>query len=265
MKVAVIQLNAQQDKDQNISYALEMVRRSIAVKAKFILLPEVFNYRGSLEKMLDVVAEPIPGKSLKPLMELAQRHKVNILAGSVYEQSPRRNRVYNTSVFIDARGKITAKYRKIHLFEAAFDNKIIREKKYFLAGTKRVTVKINDFRVGLTTCYDLRFPELYRQYFSAGCNVLVAPSAFTKKTGQAHWEILVRARAIENLCYILAPNQIGQDSRGVETYGHSLIVGPWGEIVAEGSADKEEILLAEVRSEDVRLARKILPQIAPTR
>ena len=261
MKAAVIQLNAQQDKAKNVAHAVERVRQAIAAKAKLILLPEVFNYRGPLGEVLNAIAEGIPGESTTPFLELAKKHKVYILAGSVYEKSKNRNKVYNTSVLIDEKGQIAAKYRKINLFEATIGEKTISEKKYFLAGTKESTATVQDFQVGLTICYDLRFPEVYRQYSAGGCHILTAPSSFTKKTGQAHWEVLIRARAIENLCYVLAPNQIGRDWRGVETYGNSLIVSPWGEILARGSGNREEVLYAELHREDIFRAQKVLPQV----
>ena len=120
---------------------------------------------------------------------------------------------------------------------------------------------VEEFKVGLSICYDLRFPKLYQDYAALGANVLTVPSCFTKITGQAHWEILLRARAIENLCYVLAPNQVGRDARGIESYGHSMVVDPWGNVIAEGSVDKEEIIYADISMQHIIDARAKLPGI----
>ncbi|VAX37468.1 FIG003879: Predicted amidohydrolase / Aliphatic amidase AmiE [hydrothermal vent metagenome] len=252
MKVAVIQFNATSNKQDNITKAVDFVRQAAHQKAEFILLPEVFVFRGKRESE---VLESIPGESLKPVMDLAQRHKIFILAGSIYERCPKeKNKAYNTSVLIDSRGKIQAKYRKIHLFDAVIDNKKICESAQFLAGRRRVLTHVKGFGVGLSICYDLRFSQMYKKYTELGAEILCVPSAFTRQTGRVHWEILLRARAIENTCYVLAPNQVGQDGRGVYSYGHSMIIDPWGEILAEASAEQEEIIFAKL---DKKLVKKM--------
>jgi nitrilase len=164
-------------------------------------------------------------------------------------------------VFIDPRGAITAKYRKIHLFDARIGDKIVREMDCLRAGRRPTTVKLGEFRMGLSICYDLRFPGLYQNYARRRVEILTVPSCFTRKTGEAHWEVLLRARAIENLSYVLAPNQVGIDKRGMRAYGHSMIISPWGEIMAQGSAAEQEIIFGEVNIEEVRKARHVLPGI----
>lgn len=261
MKAAVIQLSSTTDKSENLKKALDFVRRAIDRRARLIALPEVFIFRGRIRSRVDVrsVAETIPGESLRPLMALARRHKVFILAGSIYEKAAGEDNAYNTSVFIDDRGTIKARYRKIHLFEAVLGNNRIREVDCFMPGHKAALARAEEFKIGLSICYDLRFPEMYRKYAALGVHVLCVPSAFTHETGKAHWEVLVRARAIENRCYVLAPDQIGKSGKGVRHYGHSMIVGPWGEILAAASGDKEEIIYAQLDLRGIEAARQKLP------
>jgi predicted amidohydrolase len=263
MKAAVIQTNAAANKTKNIEKAVKMVCRAVESGARFILLPEVFNYRGSLsgEQGLDA-AEWMPGPSTQPFIEIARRSKVFILAGSVYERIKASQKVYNTSAVIDPRGEIIARYRKIHLFKARVDNAWLNESRYFQAGSQPIVTNIDKFRTGLSICYDLRFPGLFRRYAQKKADIICVPSAFTKTTGQAHWKVLLQARAIENMCYVLAPNQIGKYDKGVKAYGHSLIVDPWGQILAEASANKEEIIYANLSQENIRRCRRVIPGYA---
>lgn len=260
MKVAVIQQNSTDDKQKNIDRAVFLIREALRRRAEFILLPEAFNFRGATDQrdVLAAVAEDIPGESTRPLLSIARRHRVFILAGTICEKTPASKKFYNTSVLINPRGHILARYRKMHLFEAVIDQTVIKEARHFLPGTKTALAAVGPFKVGMSVCYDVRFPSLYEDYAAAGAHVFCVPSAFTKKTGQAHWETLLRARAIENLCYVLAPNQTGKDSRGVSSYGHSMIVGPWGEVLAEAGGSKEEILFADLKMDELKEKRKII-------
>ena len=241
-----------------------MSREAIRRGAKFILLPEVFNFRGDTrnKELLARAVESIPGASTDRFTALAKKHKVSLLLGSILEKTTGA-KAYNTSVFIDPRGRIASKYRKIHLFDARIGDKIVREAECFLAGRRPATANIGEFKAGLSICYDLRFPGLYQDYGRKGVEILTAPSCFTKKTGEAHWEALLRARAIENLSYVLAPNQIGKDARGMQAYGHSMIVSPWGEVVARASGSSQEIIFGEIKMDEVRRARNILTGIVP--
>ena len=262
LKVALIQLCSGHDKEANLDRALAMSREALDKGAGFILLPEVFNFRGDSRQrqVFANAAESIPGPSSKAFLPLAKKYKASILLGSIIEKS-RGTRAYNTSVFINAHGAIGAKYRKIHLFDARIGDKIIRESDCFRPGRSRTKVNVGHFRAGLSICYDLRFPGLYRDYAQSGVEVLTIPSCFTRRTGEAHWEALLRARAIENLSYVLAPNQVGTDDRGMKAHGHSMIISPWGEIIAQGSAEGQEIVFGEIDIEEVRKARQILPGI----
>ncbi|OGX38398.1 MAG: hypothetical protein A3D87_06245 [Omnitrophica WOR_2 bacterium RIFCSPHIGHO2_02_FULL_50_17] len=261
MKTAVIQMEATSDKARNIQRAVSLVRQAIRDGAEFILLPEVFVYRGDVRRgeALRGIVEKIPGESTAPLMALAKKHKACILAGSIYEKAKEASKAYNTSVFINDQGVIQAVYRKIHLFEAIIRKRRIRESDQFIAGKRAVMTQAKGFKVGLSVCYDLRFPELYRGYARGGAEVLCVPSAFTRQTGQAHWEVLLRARAIENLCYVLAPNQTGKDARGIFCYGTSMIIDPWGKVLVRASADREEILYAYLDKGEVGSRRQQLP------
>ncbi len=261
MKTAVIQMNSSSDKQRNIEKALSFLHAAAGRKARFILLPEVFNYRGGIKTKQDLqmISEEIPGESIRPFLDAARKSKSFVLAGSIYEKTEGSQKVYNTSALISPDGKIIAKYRKIHLFDAILKKKVIRESDSFLAGKKTVIARIEEFNVGMSICYDLRFPELYRACARLGAHVLCVPSAFTKITGQVHWEVLLKARAIENLCYVLAPNQTGTDARGIEAFGHSLIISPWGEILARACAPTEEIIFADLFLSEVQKARRVFP------
>lgn len=262
MRAAVVQFNAGADKADNVRRAAALVERALKQRCRFAALPEVFNWRGDTRDAgaMALAAERVPGPSLLPFFDLARRYRAHILAGSVLEQT-REKHYYNTSVLIGPSGGITAKYRKINLFDAALGAKIICESDYMKAGRQPVLGKAGAFTAGLSICYDLRFPEMFQRYAAQGAQVLLVPSCFTKRTGQAHWEPLLRARAIENLSYVLAPNQAGTSPRGVEAYGNSMIISPWGEILARASAGKEEIIYADIDLIDVAKARKTLPGI----
>ena len=260
MKVAIVQMDSGRDKGENLIKAITFVRRAIEKRAEFILLPEVFNYRGPASNIKSV-AEDIPGESTLPLIELAQKYKVHILAGSIYEKIPKSRKVYNTSVLIGPRGRREGKYRKMNLFRAAVAGVIFDESKFFLAGQKPAMAKVKNFKLGMSICYDLRFPELYRHYALAGAHILSVPSSFTRPTGRAHFEALLRARAIENLCFVLAPNQTGKDARGVLSYGGSMIIDPWGKVLAKASCHEEEVIYADLDKSSLLKRRKTLPAI----
>jgi predicted amidohydrolase len=259
VKTAVVQYAAGPDKEKNIQKAIQLVSEAVAQKAKFIALPEVFNYRGPWAGT--VVTEAIPGASTQPFQELARQYRVNILIGSLYEKAVGKEKAFNTSVLIDPNGWIAAVYRKIHLFDAVIDGKVVKESKLFASGRRIQMAEVEGLRLGMSICYDLRFPLMYQKYRQKGCEILSIPASFTKKTGEAHWTSLIRARAIENLSFVVAPNQIGKDGKGIAAYGHSMIVSPWGEILAEASEDKEEVVYAFLSKKSLDEARRRLPGI----
>src|SRR3989338_5763274 len=266
LKVAAVKMKSSRDKEENLKQAKYLIEKAVKQSTDFIALPEVFNYRGNLKEAA-AQAEFIPGYSTNFISRLAKKYKVWILIGSLMEHyrrsgpGTRPSKPYNTSVLINPLGKIIAKYRKMHLFDIKLKGKEILESKRNQAGNKPSLVNVESIKMGLSICYDLRFPELYRKYSSAGAEIICIPSSFTKPTGEAHWHTLIRARAIENLSYVIAPNQAGTGSGGIKTYGHSLIVDPWGKILAEGSANKEEVIYAEIDLEYLKYIRKNLPAL----
>jgi len=263
MNIAVIQMRATEDKEKNIQRALALSHRAVARGAAFIALPEAFHYRGRPHRSrgLSGVAENIPGPSSKPFMAFAQKHKAYVLLGSLAEKVPRGMKVFNTSVLIDSRGRIAARYRKINLFDATVGGKKHKESRWLRPGTALKTARIGAFTAGLSICYDIRFPSVYQRYAQRGADIMCVPACFTKATGRAHWEALLRARAIETLSYVIAPNQYGTDRRGVTCYGNSMIVGPWGEVLARARGAREEIIYATLDRASLRAARKRLPAI----
>ncbi len=262
MKIAAVQLNVGEFKEKNIAKALHFVNEAIANGSKCVFLPEVFNYRGPLDKnVIKEISEKIPGPSITPFMALAKKHRVFIVAGSLYEKIPKNTKCYNTSVVINDYGRVSARYRKINLFDAVVVDRVIKESLNFSPGKTSVIAPLGPMRLGMTVCYDLRFPDLFRKYGKKGCEIMSVPANFTYETGKAHWEVLVRARAIENLSYVVAPNQCGTSSTGVEAFGNSLIVDPWGGVLARASTDHEEIIFAQVQREALEYSRAILPMI----
>jgi len=206
--------------------------------ADLVVLPEVFAIRGGHEDYRRI-AERVGGPLTEWLASRARALNAWVLGGSLIEKGD-DGKIYNTAVLLDRTGTVQATYRKIHLFEATLDDgRVIREREIYAAGSEPVLVEIEGWKCGLSICYDLRFPELYRWYSARGADLLLIPANFTQNTGKAHWETLVRARAIENQCFVVAANQCGVNPvTGVASYGHSLIIGPWGETLAEGGEEE---------------------------
>ncbi len=260
MKIAVVQLKAKSKREQNFQKAVELIVEAAGEKAELIALPEMFLCQKPCKKSGGTDLTPI--RERERLKTLAKKFCVYLLAGSIYEKEKRvrtnaRASHYNTSYLIDPHGKVIGKYRKIHLFDASVEGKKIRESEKFLPGKKGVMVKVKNFSVGLSICYDLRFPLLYQKYSQKGAELLCIPSGFTYETGAKHWESLLRARAIENFCYVLAPNLCGRNHHGVRLFGNSMIISPSGKILARASSSKEEIIYADIQKEQIKAIRKI--------
>jgi deaminated glutathione amidase len=230
---AAVQMLAGNDKQANLQEATRWVRDAAAQGASLVVLPEVFIWRGS-KKLERQFAEPIPGPSSNALSNLARELGIHLLAGSILEEISNSERAYNTSLLFDPAGKPIACYRKIHLFDVDLPNGVsLRESQTRAHGQSVVVVKTELGTMGLSVCYDVRFPELYRKLAEQGSDMIFVPSAFTAYTGEAHWATLLRARAIENQAYVIAPDQFGKSANSFETHGHSMIIDPWGRIVAE--------------------------------
>jgi len=250
-------MSAGRDVDANLRRAEVLAGR--AEDADLIAFPEVFVVRGT-DADYRRAAESPGGPVAERLAALARRCRSWLLAGSLVERCGRR--FYNTSVLFDRNGRVRARYRKIHLFEVRIGpGRWIREGNAYDSGRTPVCARIEGWSAGLAICYDVRFPELFRHYSSRGADVLFVPSNFTQNTGRDHWEVLVRARAIENQCYVIAPNQCGGNpATGIASYGHSMAVGPWGEVLCEAGTG-EALLQATLLPRDLRTTRRRIPAL----
>jgi len=255
--VSIVQLSAGPDITCNLKRIDELL--SSVADVDLIALPEVFAVRGDREDHRKN-AEEIPGQICEHLARAATRRSCWILAGSIVEKSGRH--FYNTSALLDREGRIAATYRKIHLFEAHLeDGKTIRESDTYQAGSEPVLANIEGWKCGMTVCYDLRFPELFRWYADRGAHLFFIPSNFTQRTGKDHWEVLVRARAIENQCFVIAPDQCGINSRtGIRSHGHSMTVDPWGNVLCQAE-DQESVLTAKLDPDEMARTRTRIPVI----
>lgn len=258
--VAAVQMLASDNKAANLAEAERWTRQAASNGARLVVLPEVFIWRGN-KKEERHAAETIPGPTSERLSSLARELGIHLLAGSILEEIPGSNKAYNTSLLFDPTGKLLANYRKIHLFDVDLANGVsLRESATREYGDAVVVAKTDVCAMGLTVCYDLRFPELYRALAQQGAEIIFVPSAFTAYTGQAHWETLLRARAIENQVYVIAPDQFGQSPKSFETHGHSMIVDPWGQIIAE-LADGPGVVSAEIDLDYLAKVRAELPSL----
>jgi deaminated glutathione amidase len=263
LHVAVVQLDATDDVDANIERATSLAGQAAATGARLVVLPEYLHYRGT-DEGFRASARPIPGPFTDALAATAREHDTWILLGSVAERSLDPDRPYNTSVLIDPTGSITATYRKIHLFDVAVDDgPVDTESARVSPGTEPVCADVDGVRIGLTICYDLRFPELYRSLALAGAEVLAVPANFTERTGRDHWEVLLRARAIENGAWVVAAGQSGGPP-GQPAFGRSMVVDPWGTVVAQAS-DGVGIIRVDVETDRVAAVRRQIPSLANRR
>ncbi|MDI1445820.1 carbon-nitrogen hydrolase family protein [Polyangium sp. 6x1] len=238
--VAAVQMNSQADLAENLGRAGRLVAEAASRGAKVVVLPENFAFMGGDDDERLRVAEDLDAKDGGQirafLAENATKHGLWILAGGLPERSADPKRVHNTCAAVAPSGEIVARYRKIHLFDVEVgDGQRYRESASCMPGDEAVVVDAGGARIGLSICYDLRFPELYRELVSRGAEVLIVPAAFTLATGKDHWHVLLRARAIEAQCYVIAAAQWGSHPKGRRTYGKSCIVDPWGEVVAQAS------------------------------
>jgi deaminated glutathione amidase len=241
LRVACAQLNSRDDVAANVDAALRLVNAAADAGARLIALPETWTYKGRSEGMAAAAQAP-DGPANTAVAEAASRRGLWLLAGSIYEPSAGSARFWNTSALFGPDGVMRAVYRKIHLFDAVSDTAVYRESDDIAPGDTLVTAPVDvpegpELTVGLSICYDLRFPELYRGLALRGARLFFVPSAFTAYTGAAHWQLLLRARAVENGCFVVAPNQVGEHLPGRACYGHSLVVDPWGDVLAEQSDD----------------------------
>jgi len=258
LRVAAVQLNSTADKAANLAAAERLVRAAAADGAELVVLPEKWNLLAGGEE-LAAGAEPLDGPSLGAARGWARALGIHLLAGSISERG--EEKASNTSVLIGPGGEDLATYRKIHMFDVDAGGVSYRESAYEQAGTEVVTAPLGDLTIGLSVCYDLRFPELYRILALRGARLLAVPSAFTLATGRDHWEVLLRARAIENQAFVVAANQVGAAPPHYESFGHSAIVDPWGKVLAS-APDEECFVAADLDLAEQDRVRESLPSLA---
>jgi predicted amidohydrolase len=261
MRVALVQMTSTDKLSENLDSAQRAVREAAERGAEFIALPENFAFLRREGKPI-VCAQGLDGEIVETVRELASRHRVPILAGTFAEVIEGDQRVYNTSALISEAGRIAAVYRKIHLFDVDLGESggVFRESAFTAPGEEVVVAETAFGRVGLSVCYDVRFPELYREMAARGADWITVPSAFAPETGKVHWEVLLRARAIENQAFVLAPAQCGRHSPDRASHGRSLIVDPWGRILAE-AGDEPGIVVADCDPDELTRVRASLPAL----
>ena len=271
MRVAAVQMSCDSDHDSNFSRAAGLVAAAAADGAGLVVLPELF---ASLDRnsLMRTKGEPVDGPTCSWAAGIAQAHSIWLVAGSFIERFIERDgdRLFNTSCLFDPNGKLRATYRKIHLFDVELGDTVSRESDTFSAGEHPVTALLQeevggDAVVGLTICYDLRFPELFRIETLLGATIITVPSAFTAATGPDHWEPLLRARAIENQVAIVAAAQWGTGPDGTKRHGHALIVDAWGRVLADAGEDGDAVIAADIDLDEIGAIRTRLPSLANRR
>lgn len=254
VKVAAVQLSSGSDVAANVQKAIELVHVAADLGAAYIQLPEYFNYLGP-GNSYGQFAESVPGATTNRMADVASSRGVTLHLGSLLEKAA-GVKSFNTSVVLNANGAIVATYRKAHLFDVDVPGAVVqRESDAIVAGSELVIATLSEFRLGLSICFDVRFPEMYRALGVGGAEVLAIPAAFNATTGAAHWEILVRSRAIENHAFVIAATQVGHTTEGIKTFGHSMIVSPWGEVLARAKSDGPEVIVAELDIDEVSRRR----------
>ena len=260
---AAIQMSSTPDKGENKRTAETLIREAVSAGAELVALPELWSCHG-LDEVYRENAEPVSGPTTEFLGDLARELGVYVLGGSILEGDPGAARLSNTSTFFDPSGEMTAVYRKIHLFDVKVSGKEYLESANIAPGDEIVTAKAGAATVGLSVCYDVRFPELYRLLALRGAEILAVPAAFTLQTGKDHWEILLRARAVENQTFVIAPAQWGRKADGRWTYGRSMIVDPWGTVLAT-CPDRDGYTLATLDLDFLDRFRTEFPALANRR
>ena len=261
LRTAVIQLNSRDNPTENLATVERFLDHAASMGAQFVGLPEFWTYLGPYAGFAGA-AQTIPGPAIERLQEKARRHRMIVHGGSIIESHPDLDgKFYNTSVLIDRSGEIIARYRKIHLFDVDLANgEKHHESERIAPGNEIVTAEVDGVTFGLSVCYDLRFPELFRSLAVRGAQVLMVPAAFTLHTGRDHWEVLLRARAIENLCYVVAPAHVGKYPPNRECFGRSMIVDPWGLVIAQAQ-DMPAVIMADIDLTQIERARAQLPSL----
>lgn len=263
MRAAVCQMRSGDDLPTNLAAAQALLGEAADAGADLAILPECFAYLGA-EGRIPEIAETLPGgRASTTLSTIARERQMWILGGSIHERDG--DRLFNTAPLYDRTGELVAAYRKIHLFDVDLDGQPpFRESTTFSSGSELVTHPVEAVRIGLSICYDLRFPELFRGLMALGSELLAVPAQFQHQTGVAHWEVLLRARAIENQCFVAAAAQwgeFGSPEKPRRSYGRSMIVGPWGEVLAAAPEEGSGVWFADLDLTELRRVRKSLPAL----
>jgi predicted amidohydrolase len=261
LRVACVQLTSRSDKAANLEKAELLVAKAAATGADVVLLPEKWNAIGDAEVLHGAAETLEDGESVRAMAGWARDHGITLVGGSISERRDGRDKLSNTSVVFDSDGSIAAVYRKIHLFDVEVGGHVYRESDAEEPGNEPVVVEAEGWTLGLTVCYDVRFPELYRILALQGAELVTVPAHFTLYTGKDHWELLLRARAVENQYFIAAAAQIGETLPGRLSYGRSLIADPWGIVVAT-APDEETVIAAELDRRRLEEVRAKLPSLA---
>jgi predicted amidohydrolase len=260
LRVACVQINSSPSKAENLERMEPLVARAAATGADLVLLPEKWNGLGNHEILLDV-AEPLEGgETVEAMSGWARTHGITLVGGSIVERREGRDKLSNTCAVFDPEGELAAVYRKIHMFDVEVGGVVYRESDSEEPGDGLMTCEVEGWKLGLTVCYDLRFPELYRILAVEGAELVTVPAAFTLHTGKDHWELLLRARAVENQCYVAGANQWGVVA-GKASYGRSSIVDPWGIVLAQ-APDEDCVISAELDRAHMERIRTSLPALA---
>ena len=263
MRVSVCQLNAREDRAANLAAARDLLGRAAAAGADLAVLPEYVDYLGPGRSAPK--PEPIDGEFASFFAEAARELGIWVHAGSFHEAGPDDEHTYNTSLVFGPAGERVAVYRKIHLYDVEITGRVSYHESHSVApGDEIVVADVNGVPTGLSICYDLRFPELYRRLADDGAKVIVVPAAFMLHTGRDHWEVLLRARAIENQCYVIAAGQIGDHEPGRTCFGRSMIIDPWGTVLAQ-APDVVGIVTADLDLDRLEVIRSELPSLANRR
>ncbi len=264
MRAAAIQLNSTADTDRNLQSADRLVREAAARGAELVVLPEKWSVLGTGEQ-LSAGAQPLDGPAITWARQTARELGIDLVAGSIVERVASQERTFNTSVHVAPDGQPRGVYRKLHMFDVEVDGVEYRESAHERPGEEIVVSELADgTTLGMSVCYDIRFPELYRLLAVRGAELVSVPSAFTLATTRDHWEVLLRARAVENQCFVVAPNQIGSHPGGYRSGGRSMIVDPWGLVLAS-APDLETVIIADLDREVLRDVRRRLPSLTHRR
>ena len=262
LRVGLVQLRSGREPAANLDAAAALIREAARDRAQYVQTPEVTNIMELDRKVLfETLQDEGDDTTLASLRQLTRELGITLHIGSLALKVSDAKAV-NRGFVIDPEGEISARYDKIHMFDVDLGNgESYRESNAYRPGERAILTDVGGIRFGMTICYDLRFPSLYRALAEGGAKVLTVPSAFTRATGEAHWHVLLRARAIENGAYVLAAAQGGRHENGRDTYGHSLVVDPWGRVIAEGGTDPG-VILAEIDMAEVAAARARVPSLA---